>query len=202
MTSKPASRSARAMTLAPRSWPSRPGLAIRTRARGTASALIRLHLVGRVRPWWGLTRRLIDLDQHPVGALRVDERDHADRARVGDVVDELCPACLELAHLRFDVVHLEADVVQAGPAALEEARDGVVGGERRDELDLRVAGADEHDVELTILEAQATGDRQPEHVAIEHHRPLEVVDGDADVVQLLDRHGSPGACEARRAVAG
>src|SRR2546425_8270538 len=31
MTSIPASRSARAMTLAPRSWPSNPGLAISTR---------------------------------------------------------------------------------------------------------------------------------------------------------------------------
>src|ERR1700692_3365153 len=31
MTSMPASRSARAMILAPRSWPSRPGLAMRTR---------------------------------------------------------------------------------------------------------------------------------------------------------------------------
>src|SRR5437868_11583490 len=31
MTSKPASRNARAITLAPRSWPSRPGLATTTR---------------------------------------------------------------------------------------------------------------------------------------------------------------------------
>src|SRR4051812_41282645 len=31
MTSMPASRSARAITLAPRSWPSRPGLAMTTR---------------------------------------------------------------------------------------------------------------------------------------------------------------------------
>src|ERR1700712_2969712 len=31
MTSMPASRSARAMTLAPRSWPSRPGFAMTTR---------------------------------------------------------------------------------------------------------------------------------------------------------------------------
>src|SRR5689334_21783290 len=31
MTSMPASRSARAITLAPRSWPSRPGFAMRTR---------------------------------------------------------------------------------------------------------------------------------------------------------------------------
>src|ERR1044071_7511912 len=32
MTSMPASRSARAMTFAPRSWPSRPGLAMSTRS--------------------------------------------------------------------------------------------------------------------------------------------------------------------------
>src|SRR5262249_30771277 len=36
MTSKPASRSARAMILAPRSWPSRPGLATRIRSGRTA----------------------------------------------------------------------------------------------------------------------------------------------------------------------
>src|SRR5437879_2286110 len=36
MTSMPASRSARAITLAPRSWPSRPGLATKTRIFGSA----------------------------------------------------------------------------------------------------------------------------------------------------------------------
>src|SRR4051812_12230425 len=40
MTSMPASRSARAITFAPRSWPSRPGLAITTRSgRGIAPIL-------------------------------------------------------------------------------------------------------------------------------------------------------------------
>src|SRR5213079_1617865 len=38
MTSMPASRRARAITLAPRSWPSRPGLATRTRIFGSAIA--------------------------------------------------------------------------------------------------------------------------------------------------------------------
>src|SRR3989304_1477074 len=45
MTSMPASRRARATTLAPRSWPSRPGFAIRTRiffAIGTTSIEERL----------------------------------------------------------------------------------------------------------------------------------------------------------------
>src|SRR5665213_2237891 len=39
MTSMPASRSARAMILAPRSWPSRPGLATTTRIFPLASAM-------------------------------------------------------------------------------------------------------------------------------------------------------------------
>src|SRR5690348_6288971 len=40
MTSMPASRSARATTFAPRSWPSRPGFATTTRI-GTAARLLR-----------------------------------------------------------------------------------------------------------------------------------------------------------------
>src|SRR5688572_15506635 len=39
MTSKPASRSERTMTLAPRSWPSRPGLAMRMRRAGRSDML-------------------------------------------------------------------------------------------------------------------------------------------------------------------
>src|SRR5690348_15416551 len=40
MTSNPASRSARAITLAPRSCPSRPGLAIRTRMGGRSGIVV------------------------------------------------------------------------------------------------------------------------------------------------------------------
>src|SRR3954465_1427887 len=39
MTSMPASRSARAITLAPRSWPSRPGFATRTRIFCSAAVI-------------------------------------------------------------------------------------------------------------------------------------------------------------------
>src|SRR5207302_3273083 len=44
MTSMPASRRARAITLAPRSWPSRPGLATRTRIFGSAIAGLFNHI--------------------------------------------------------------------------------------------------------------------------------------------------------------
>src|SRR5262245_56422984 len=52
MTSQPASRSAPAMTLAPRSWPSRPGLAISTRGRRPAGTRALLaSLISEVGRW-------------------------------------------------------------------------------------------------------------------------------------------------------
>src|SRR6266550_7404594 len=55
MTSMPASRSARAMILAPRSCPSRPGLATTTRifpATARSLRLLRVELLGAVRRKW------------------------------------------------------------------------------------------------------------------------------------------------------
>src|SRR5918999_1274131 len=57
MTSMPASRSARAMIFAPRSWPSRPGLAMTTRIfRATVMAVgeymeVRLTVIGSSPAW-------------------------------------------------------------------------------------------------------------------------------------------------------
>src|SRR5438105_4709761 len=53
MTSMPASRSAMATTLAPRSWPSRPGLATRTRM---GLAIMRLDVLDQ--PCWRLAKVL------------------------------------------------------------------------------------------------------------------------------------------------
>src|SRR5215470_11156289 len=51
MTSKPASRSAAATTLAPRSWPSRPGLATITRNFLTLACFIGLPVDRRFAPF-------------------------------------------------------------------------------------------------------------------------------------------------------
>src|ERR1700722_17239142 len=57
MTSMPASRRARAMIFAPRSWPSRPGFATRTRIGGLLVIEERVYLaggrVGYPPPPWG-----------------------------------------------------------------------------------------------------------------------------------------------------
>src|SRR5581483_870096 len=141
MTSMPASRSARATTLAPRSWPSRPGLAMRTRARGITSVLIaglshhsgihrRAQLVGGSR--LGAGEHLVDLHQHPVGTGWVNEADQADCSRVRLALNELSAARRQRPHLRRYVVDLETDVVQPLAAPLQKTGDGVVGTERGD----------------------------------------------------------------------
>src|SRR5919204_2549703 len=96
MTSIPASRSARAMILAPRSCPSRPGFATTTRMRRLSLAFMRARMVfatGRPAPqcvasppWLEDRRfgvgaehgleRLDDLAFGGVGARRVQERGH------------------------------------------------------------------------------------------------------------------------------
>src|SRR6478672_12969352 len=116
MTSMPASRSARTSTLAPRSWPSRPGLAIRTRI-GWVSAvdiksLARLsaQLTGRdhtleedCRPVFILAEiamQYLDDVQHDVQADQVGERQRPHRmirAELERLIDRLgrCHAALE-----------------------------------------------------------------------------------------------------------
>src|SRR3954464_4923938 len=107
----PASRRARAMILAPRSWPSRPGLATTTRILRAVGAL-----TGGADPTWappaeGAVALLhadrhphegVELAQQPVGALLAERaREGAARlvrrveaggpARDGDVVEAVAP---------------------------------------------------------------------------------------------------------------
>src|SRR5215471_11949465 len=71
MTSIPASRRARAITLAPRSCPSRPGLAIRTRI-GRSGMRRRVYLIARIREDEGVAR--------PDPQTREDARGHPEPA--------------------------------------------------------------------------------------------------------------------------
>src|SRR6516162_389348 len=106
MTSTPASRSARAMILAPRSCPSRPGLAIRMRSRRSATrasdpcriAVHAEHVAEDVRDLAHGALRLYGGDhrRHQVGALRGGGVD------VGEAVLHRTggPRALALAHAR------------------------------------------------------------------------------------------------------
>src|SRR5579862_2586413 len=72
MTSMPASRSARAITLAPRSWPSSPGLATSTRIGGFILYVRRF----LVRPEH-FAQGIADLTQRGVCAYRIQDERHS-----------------------------------------------------------------------------------------------------------------------------
>src|SRR5919202_3438496 len=77
MTSMPASRSARAMIFAPRSWPSRPGLATTTRierAVGAEGAMGAALYVRMRRSGCAASRLRAELALEVVGQLRALER--------------------------------------------------------------------------------------------------------------------------------
>src|SRR5687768_16032871 len=108
MTSMPASRSARAMIFAPRSWPSRPGLATTTRI---------LRVLGGAdiapdRSWTRAGRRSArDAQGHPHGRL-VDAADDPVAAGAGHPL-AVGPVLLERgAEVHRPVGH---DVVQVAP---------------------------------------------------------------------------------------
>src|SRR5690349_17844175 len=79
---------------------------------------------------------LDELDEDAAGVLGVDEVDAAvGGAALRLVVEESQPALAQgLAH-GVDVLDAVGDLLDAGSGAVEELRDGRLGGERREQLD-------------------------------------------------------------------
>lgn len=81
---------------------------------------------------------LDELDEHAVGAARVEERDSAAVcAGTRFPVDELDAGGGQVREHLFEIGDTERDVVQAWPAALEKTAHRRLGRERLDELDAR-----------------------------------------------------------------
>src|SRR6478609_8790939 len=99
MTSKPASRKARAITLAPRSCPSSPGLATRIRIGWSA-----------VRSGSALTSFPLIMGEEPLPGLAAEPAggDHATQQRRGPV---LVLAQIVLQHLHDAETNVQADQV-------------------------------------------------------------------------------------------
>src|SRR5436305_11916377 len=106
------------MTFAPRSWPSRPGLAMSTR-RG------------------GMSRFLEQLDEHAKCGRGLQEGDVAVRARAGLRVDQLDALIAQIAQVLANIGRAEAQVMQARAAAFEKTRHGTVRIGRLEQLDQR-----------------------------------------------------------------
>ena len=87
----------------------------------------------------------------------------------------------------LDVVHPVGDVVHAGTAARERASHRRVRPERPEELDVGGAHREEDLVDALILDPFAVERRDPEEPFIGTDRRLEILDGDADVIDIRER---------------
>ena len=108
------------------------------------------------------------------------------------------PASRELGERGVDVVDAVGDVVEARALALEELADRRVRPERAQELDVAVADVEQDRLDALLLDRLAVRERHRHRALIERQRRVQVVGGDADVIDQAE-HPAPsvfGALEA------
>src|SRR5919206_2938476 len=138
---------------------------------------------------------LLELDQRAAEVLRVQEEHRlAVRADLRLAVAQ-DPRALpgQLLARRADVLDLVADVVDAAlRIALEEARNGRIGAERLQELDLGVGKLDEDGRHAMLGLRRGVRDLGAEETAIDLRRGLEIRHRDRDVIETADHSVSSG----------
>src|SRR6188508_3288671 len=132
-----------------------------------------------------------DLREHAVDGIRVDERDlQAEQPVLRPLVDQLGALRLELVERRADVVDLVGDVVHAGTPFGEELADGRVVAERRQQLDPARAHAQRGRLDALVGHRLAMLDARPEEALVGRDGAVEVVDGDAQVMNAMRLHAA------------
>ena len=134
--------------------------------------------ISRSVPRW-----LDDLGQHAAGRSRMQEGD----AAVADTdprlaVDQLEAGGADRGQRRVDVLHRVGDVMQARALAVDELADGGVGAERPQQLDMALADIEQDRLDALRLDRLTVGELHLEALLVELDRGVEVLDGDADVI--------------------
>src|SRR5581483_8812585 len=175
MTRGPSSCSARSSgsadresTNPPITWP--PSKPISTRTR--SPLLIRHHLRENTVDRVGMHERDLETE-HAAPRLGVDQLG----ARVG-----------ELREGGTDVLDLVRDVVHTGPAPCEEPADGRVLAESREQLHPVAADPHRGGLDALLVDALPVLEPAAEEPLVGGHRVVEVVHGDADVVNSARLH--------------
>src|SRR5215467_1027959 len=151
------------MTLAPRSWPSSPGLAISTRSGGMSL--------------W-----LQQLDQHAERGRRLQKRDVAMCPGARLVVDQRHTFVLKIAQVLADIGCPKAQMVKTGAATLQKPRYRTVRVSRLEKLDQQVGGLDHRDLQLSVGQVNRVDHAQAEFVAIEMHGVIDARHRHPDVM--------------------
>jgi hypothetical protein len=127
--------------------------------------------------------RLNDLGQHTAGGAGVQER----HARPPDpdprtLIDQAHAGGGQLSECLLDILDTVGDVMQTNAARGEEAADGGVRPERRQQLDMPVADVEQRGLHALIAERLAMHERQLQNAGVERDGGVDVLDANADVV--------------------
>src|SRR3954451_8072033 len=123
------------------------------------------------------------LCQNAAGRLRVDERHlQPEEAAARRLVDQQDIVGLQPRQLDADVGDGEGDVVHPGTALGEEAPDGRLGGERLEQLDARFPDAKRCRLDTLLVDPLPVLERRAEQVGVDEECRVEILDGDAQVV--------------------
>ena len=107
-------------------------------------------------------------------------------------VDQLGSLLGERLDRRVHVVDLVGDVMHPGPALGEESPDRRVGAERREQLDPTLADAHGRGLDALLLDALTVLEPSAEEPLVRRYRDVEILDGDADMVNASCVHTGDG----------
>src|SRR5262249_20265791 len=134
-----------------------------------------------------ILRGFDDLGQHAAGRLGVQERDAGlPDADTRLLIDQLYAGRLQLLERVVDVGDGVGDVVKARAALLQVLADRRVGAEWAEKLDVTLADVEQDGLDTLGLDGLAMRERHPERPLIERDSAVEVVGGNADVIDSAE----------------
>lgn len=121
----------------------------------------------------------------------MDKRDlQAEEPPARARIDQLGPLGRELVESGADVVDLECDVMHPGAPLREELADRRVLAECSQQLDPVRTDAQRRGLDALLLERLAVLELGPEEPVVRRERRIEIVDGDAQVMNAMRLHAA------------
>jgi len=107
------------------------------------------------------------------------------------VVDHLCARADDLLERRLNIIHFNAQVMQARAFFSQIFRHTARFVERRDQLNFTVTNRQKSDVHLLTLVMLHVMQGQTERVLPEIQRRIDILDHDGNMINLDRRHDDP-----------
>src|SRR5262249_977839 len=139
------------------------------------------------------------LGEYAVDSMRVQERDlEAEQAAARLLVDELDSLRRQLVYRGAHVVDLVRDVVHPRPALGQELADRRLPAERGQQLDPTLAHFQRSRLDTLVEDGLAVLEARAEELLVRRHGLVEVLDGDAEMVNPTGSHAGDATWSASR----